>query len=181
MFRVRGVLNAHSLNGDEMLEARRVRQLVDDDRRDDLEANGGLLRSSSNDIIGVQSPRPTTLNTGSARRTLPAALATKGRTGRAGAVNRLDRVGSGTTWNGVEGRQPNDRREAGVPVAQHRDRPNRTRCASTILGASIGSCQCVARLLGEWRQPVSGRRHQPLRRSAAFGVTGDRLSMPRPM
>ena len=49
-----------------------------------------------------------------------------------GVVDRLDRVGSGTTRNGVEGRQPNDRRKAGAPVAGHRDRTWRTRCASTI-------------------------------------------------
>ena len=66
--------------------------------------------------------------------------------------------GPGTTRNAVEGRQPNERSEAGVPVAQHRDRSNRTRVGDVnefgdnpfgrnYCGASIGNSRRVARFL----------------------------------
>ena len=41
-------------------------------------------------------------------------------------MDRLDSAPSGTTRNAVEGRQRNDRRKAGAPVAGDRDRTGRT-------------------------------------------------------
>ena len=85
---------------------------------------------------------------------MPAALATKRETREPGIVNRLDAIGSGTTRNAVEGRQPNDRREAGVPVAEHRDRPCATGPAATNRRFHRNLPMCLA-ILAERRQPIS--------------------------
>ena len=100
--------------------------------------------------------------------------ATKRRTGPEPRGRGRARWGAGTTRNGVEGRQPNDRREAGVPVAGDRDRPGATgrhqpfgwarahlpMCLQILrsggnqsvggnhCGASIGSSQCVSTSCG---------------------------------
>ena len=62
-------------------------------------------------------------------------------------MDRLDSAPSGTTRNAVEGRQPNDRRKAGAPVADDRDRPNRTPVASTIAGfhRKLPVCSAILR------------------------------------
>ena len=64
------------------------------------------------------------------------------------------RAGSGTTRNAVEGRQPNDRREAGVPVAEHRDRPCATGPAATNRWFHRNLPMCLSGH-AEWRQPIS--------------------------
>ena len=74
-------------------------------------------------------------------------------------MDRLDSAPSGTTRNAVEGRQRNDRRKAGVPVAQHRDRPNRTRSASTIPGFHRKLPVCLGFLRSG--SNLFRRRHQP--------------------
>ncbi len=91
---------------------------------------------------------------------VPAALATKRRTWKARGSELAHCHRLSTTRNGVEGRQPNDRRKAGAAVADDRDRPNRTRTAATISVVGSPTSQCVVRSL--WSDGnQSGRRQQP--------------------
>jgi hypothetical protein len=129
--------------------ARRAEQRAGASGRDELEATEGLSRSRS---AAVVTPSVSQANDAEHRITFTpceeACLRRWQRKEEPGAWRRgpARRVGSGTTRNEVEGRQPNDRRETGVlsqntvtgRVRQFRRQP--------IVG-SIGTCQCVSRSL----------------------------------
>lgn len=158
------------LNGDVRSVARRVEQRTGSSDRDDLEAAESLSRSSSAAVVTSFSlPDLEPLNTGS-----PSPLVRRGACGASsekedqGARCRgpARRVGWGTTRNGVEGRQPNDRREAGVLSQDTVTRRVRQARRQPIVG-SIGTCQCVCQGLrsrGNLFRPSAstirdGRRH----------------------
>ena len=153
----------------------RVEQRTDDDERDHLVATEGLLRSSSSDVITMESFMVMMLNIGSLSpfvTRLPAALAAKRRTWKARGSELAHCHCLSTTRNVVEGRQPNDRRKAGAPVAGHRDPPCATGPAATNRWFHRNLPMCRT-FLAEWRQSIFGRQHQP------FAMVGGSMVMAR--
>ena len=90
-------------------------------------------------------------------------------------------VASGTTRNVVEGRQPNDRREAGGPVADDRDRTCRTRVASTFSEVAVGYLPVCNQILrnGINHSAVAMLRSSTVGRALAVQVCGPDIAARR--